>query len=362
MITKDNKGITLVALILTIIIMLILATVTTYTGINTYEESKVYKFVSEMQLIQAEVDELVESKTTEDLSQLGTEVTVDNIISIAFSNNEISSNDISLYRHFSKQEISQMFNIEKPIGTVMINFATREVVSTTGVEYEGNKYYTQYKLPNGQALTNNTTETNRELEFDLEISINGINSSITVSNISIVNGTLSFAEADSAGNAISNWQTIMNYTEKETEYKTNISKTGNYIFELKDNTDNTKKNQKVISIVLTNKPKTNLNLTYNYGEDSDEWAYAQKDEANYVWIPRFAYDTNKNIKFIKGNSKIATDDTYITNDTWTVPEKFTSIQDGTELTGIWISVDSINQTGLNMLELLDSDATKLIEI
>lgn len=361
MITKDNKGITLVALILTIIIMLILATVTTFTGINTYEESKVYKFVAEMQLIQAEVDELAESKTIEELLQLGTEVNGDNIISIAFSNNEISSNDIMLYRHFSKQEISEMFNIEKPIGTVMINFETREVVSTIGVEYEGNKYYTQYKLPNGQLVINNT-ESNRELDFNLDIEINGINSTILISNISITNGTLSFAEIDSTGNVISNWKTITNYTEKETEYKTNISKAGSYIFELKDNTDNNKKSEETISIVLTNKPKTNLDLTYNYGEKSDKWAYAQKDGVIYVWVPRFAIDNNNKIKFIKGNSNIATDNTYIDKENWTVSEKFTSIQDGTELTGLWVKVDSMEQAGLVMIILLNNAEVFLTEI
>ena len=54
-ITKDNKGITLVALIITIIIMLILTSVTVYTGINTYNSSKVNAFVTKMQLLQTKV-------------------------------------------------------------------------------------------------------------------------------------------------------------------------------------------------------------------------------------------------------------------------------------------------------------------
>lgn len=362
MITKDNKGITLVALILTIIIMLILATVTTYTGIDTYKESKVYAFVSQMQLIQAKVDDLVDTKTIEELKLLGTGVNSSNTINTAFSNNEITSNDSSLYRYFTKHELLEIFDVEDAYSDVMINFTTREIVSTSGVEYEGNKYYTQYKLPNGQAVVNNGEQTNRELKFNLNIEINGMNSNILISDINITNGKLSFAEVDSSGNVISNWKTITNYTEKETEYKANILKSGKYIFELKDNTDNTKKIQQTISIVLTNKPKTNLDLTYNYGAGSGEWAYAQKNEVNYVWIPRFAYDTNNNIKFIKGNSNIATDDTYIDKEKWTVSEKFKSTQDGTELTGVWVRVDSAEQTELVMITVLNNAEDFLTEI
>lgn len=358
-ITKDNKGITLIALIITIIIMLILTSVTIYTGLDTYKFSKVNAFVTEMQLIQSKVDE----KTVDELLQLGTKVTSTTTINLAFSNNEISSNDTSAYRYFTKEILLDKFDIEDVSSDVMINIATREVVSARGVEYNGNKYYTQYKLPGGQTVINNDSSISRELEFSVNTSIDGLNCSLTISNVSINNGILKFAEIDSEGNIINNWQTITNYTEKENTYSANISKSGIYLINLQDNTNQDNYIEKTIAITLTNKPKTNLSLSYNYGASSDIWAYAQKDSVNYVWIPRFAYDINNNIKFIKGNSNIATDNTYINNN-WNIHNKFIS-SEGIELTGIWISVslDEVNQSGLDMITLLGANnRTTLIEI
>ena len=62
---KNNKGITLVALIITVILMLILVSAAAYSGINTYKNTQVAKFIAQMQLIQTKVDELVEEKNIE---------------------------------------------------------------------------------------------------------------------------------------------------------------------------------------------------------------------------------------------------------------------------------------------------------
>ncbi len=364
-ITKDNKGITLVALIMTIILMLILVSVTTYSGINSYKNAQVTKFVTQMQLIQAKVDDLVSSKTIEELNSMNLQLpkTQDqqNAISSAISNKEVKTNDINTYKVFSKEDILNILDVEDVQNDIMVNFETREIISAKGIEYDGKTYYTQYKLPNGQTVINNDNLTKRELNFELRNSIDGLNCGVTISNISITNGTLSFADTDIDGNK-TNWQTITNYTEKENEYKTNISKSGNYTFKLQDNTSN-EIVQKTISIALTNRPKTNSVLQqYNYVGNSNEWAYVQKDNVYYVWIPRFAHKTNtdtnsKEIKFIKGNSNIATDNTYI-NEDWTVPDKFTS-NDGTKLTGVWVNVDSVKQEGLDMIDLLN-DTSKTI--
>ena len=164
----------------------------------------------------------------------------------------------------------------------------------------------------------------------------------------------------------SNWQPVTNYTEKD-KYTANIPKSGKYIFRLQDNTAKDNYTEESIVITLTNRPKTSSSLEgYNYGGvDSELWAYALKDSVNYVWIPRFVYKVNSDdtidIKFIKGNSNTATDNTYI-NSEWTLHDKFTT-DDGTGLTGIWVSVDSQKEKGLNMIDLLnDTTRTTLVEI
>ncbi len=65
---KSQKGITIIALVLTIIILLILASVATYTGIESYDRAEQIKFVSQMQLIQTKVDEVVQKN---DFASLG---------------------------------------------------------------------------------------------------------------------------------------------------------------------------------------------------------------------------------------------------------------------------------------------------
>lgn len=363
-ITKDNKGITLVALIMTIILMLILVSVTTYSGINSYKHTQVTKFVTQMQLLQAKVDDLVSSKTDEELNSMNLQTPTaqgqQNVINNAFNNQEITSNNINDYKLFTKEDILNILDVEDVQSDIIVNLTTREIVSLVGIEYEGKTYYTQYKLPNGQTVINNEN-TSRDLDFTIELSIDGINSSITFKDIKITNGTLSYKEQSDNYSQI-----ITNYTEKRKEYKINVSKSGIYTFKLQDNTSN--QNSEVQeTIILTNKPKTSLNLNqYNYGKDSTKWAYAQKDGVNYVWIPRFAYKTNTDtssidIKFIKGNSNIATDNTYINNE-WTTPTNFT-LGDGTKLTGVWINIDSSNQENLDMIDLLnDTSRTSLTTI
>ena len=384
-ITKDNKGITLVSLIITIIIMSILVSVVTYSGIDTYKNAKITNFVAQMQLIQTKVDELVESKTIEEINSLEglQEITTneqENAIKMAYNNNQeiISNTD---YKLITADNIVKLFEIEDIESDIMVNFKTREVVSVKGIEYEGTTYYTQYKLPNGQAIIQNTTKTDRNLEFYIEPPIiDGLNATITIKDIEITNGTLRYKEKND-----NYWQTITNYTKAEDEYTIAISKSGTYEFVLTDNVTGENSNIKTEdeetgeiietipdaytkTLLLANTPNTNQRITnvYDYNMDSSNWATVSYNGVNYVWIPRFAYKTddegnNKQIKFLKGNSNIATDNTYIDN-TWTIHNKFTT-SEGIELTGLWVTVSSIKQSGLDMITLLnDNTITTLLEI
>ena len=130
-ITKENEGITLVALILTIILMLILISVATYTGLDTYKNSKVTKFVIQMQLLQAKVDELsseeMEALELDEPSSLEQE----EILTSAFTNQEISTSNPSSYKVFEQEDILNIFELEGINDTIMVNFSTREIVSVT---------------------------------------------------------------------------------------------------------------------------------------------------------------------------------------------------------------------------------------
>lgn len=368
-ITKDNRGITLIALVITIILMLILASVTTYTGFKTYRNSKVNKFVAQMQLIQTKVDDIVSTSTIEELNNMQLQsITTDeqtNAIVNAFKQEEISTADISKFKVFTKENIVELFDVEDIENDIMVNFETREVVSTVGVKYNETIYYTQYKLPNGQTIINKSAENSRDLNFNVNITLDGLNATITVNDIKIANGTLSYKEENN-----NYWQTVTNYTEPNKTYTISINKSGNYIFKLEDNTDTQNYIENTMEIKLTNKPKTENQIDqYNYALTSENWVYTIDSERNnYVWIPRFAYKTNTQtniteIKFIKGNSNIATDNTYVGED-WIIHSRFTTNNE-IQLTGVWVSVSAseVKKTGHNMITLLNDDTrTILLEI
>ncbi len=57
---KYNKGITLIALVITVTILIILASVATHSGIDAIKTSKYTKFVSELKIMQTYVNDLYE--------------------------------------------------------------------------------------------------------------------------------------------------------------------------------------------------------------------------------------------------------------------------------------------------------------
>ena len=153
---KSQKGITIIALVLTIIILLILASVATYTGIESYDRAEQIKFVSQMQLIQTKVDEVVQKN---DFASLGDALNEEqkNIVNSAVNSDGISwptTEEFNDYvKYFSKEKLRTQLELDNIDEDIIINFKTREVISTVGFEYGGTTYYTQYKLPKGEKLT-----------------------------------------------------------------------------------------------------------------------------------------------------------------------------------------------------------------
>ena len=362
---KNQKGITLIALIITIIVMLILASVTVYVGTENIDNSRMVNFVSYMQTIQKNVDFIAEY---EDYTKYGTELTDNNksiLQNILNSPNEtfVTTIDSTYLRYFDSSYIASDLEMENVDDEIVVDFNTREVISLNGIEYEGKMYYTQYYLPGGQSLKQQTENVTRTVSFGNIISnINGLNATFTIENIGIANGTLRYGKMDS--NNIIKWTTITNYTKKgENVITRNITESGTYYFKLVDNvtgTDNidSEGNYPSVGLRLTNAPKpqgnlTDLSTSYNYSNlnASENWAFAtdKTDTTNllyYVWIPRFAYKLNETgtleeLQFLRGNSDITSSGGYI-DSTWTIPDVFT---DGdTQKTGVWLQVDVPNKT------------------
>lgn len=366
---KRQRGITLIALILTIVIALILASITIYVGTDDIEYSKMVKFVAYMQTIQKKVDLIAQYQNYENLGTNLTNEQKSVLNSIFKNNNEIfkTTTDSETLKFFDTNAIASQLDIQNVDDDIVIDFATREVISLTGVEYENRMYYSQYNLPGGQTLITHQDTDEPDLTFDsITANVDGLNATITVAGISITNGTLSYSTNKNT------WVVVTNYTIADQPVETeNITKSGTYYFKLTNNItgedngiedeEQGTTNYPSVTLKLTNAPKLKGNLeiideTYNYSniESQENWAYA-KDSTNnnleYVWIPRFAYETedNTNIVFLRGTSDITTEGSYITSD-WTVPTQFKS--GNTELTGVWVKTDTYNTT--NIIEILQN--------
>jgi len=372
----NQKGITVISLVITIVIMLILASVTIYVGTDSIEHTKMVSFVSSMQLIQKKVEKIVEEGN---YMGYGADLTTEQETELK---NILEIEDVSNFKYFDSHSIKEQLGIENIEDEIVINFITREVISLLGFEYEGVMYYSQYNLPGGQKLVS-FQDTSRTVSVgEITSTVEGLNGTITINNISITNGSLyygkEYEQKNSEGEITKfiNWKLVTNKTVKtvngESITTPNITESGKYYIKLVDNitgVDNvdTEGNYPSIILRLTNSPKLKGNLddvstTYNYSDLTvlglGNWAYATdntdaENPTQYVWIPRFAYETEdiSNIEFLRGTSDVTSSGGYI-DENWTIPPQFT--EDSTELIGVWVKVDSIEEKDKNIIDILEN--------
>lgn len=168
---KDNKGITLMSLVVAIIILFIVSTLTVRIGVDVYNTIKVQNFISNMKMIQIKVDNIAEetndvssygflklsdiaSSNLEDYQLFGKLINnpKDNNIDINNSWNSTLDNDIKNYYYFSSKDLDEKLGVKNKNLTVVINFKTRNIISKNGVVEKGKKYYRQYDLTGGDKL------------------------------------------------------------------------------------------------------------------------------------------------------------------------------------------------------------------
>lgn len=173
---KDNKGITLVILIITVVIMLILVGVGVYNAEQSYNNGVMNSFVAQMQLIQSNINTI----SYKEGSSLGTDIPAgkaSELTRIIGSENLSQTTSVD-WRYFTKETLESDLNIGDIDEEIAINFKTKEVISFIGIEYKNKMYYTQYNLPGGQKLIINDTEDS--LNFELNVSIDGLNGLVKV--------------------------------------------------------------------------------------------------------------------------------------------------------------------------------------
>lgn len=392
---KNQKGITLISLIITIILVIMLASIGTYTGIESFNNMRVQAFVSKMIALQEKVNVFCDQHTVKEIndtygilySAAGDEAKsiLNDVIAMGEAGKLKSwytiDNSTSNYKYFDTNDIAKVIGFQDFDVGVWINPATRNIIAIEGVEVDDIKYYRQYDLSGGQELPEPVTNTDPNLTISVKTYDNKAEVELpkkyakiicnTLENVtsSTIIGTQIFTNADKIEITESGaYQLIAtDYDRVETDYPSGQAPTG------------LQKTSTAFEITIVNKPMLVTGMTpidatgnvlsteeakkswYNYGTSEKKWANAKlKDGSVYVWVPRFAYKKDGStisIKFLSNTSDGISTDGKALDSTYKVAPAFqngvsNNFQNGEwdkEITGFWVakyeaSLDSASAT------------------
>lgn len=393
---QKKKGITLISLIVTIVVLIILASVATIVGLGTLEETRVVAFVGEMRIIQSRVDYIYEKiKIGEGDSYLnvGTPVTSDlanftqiqKVIDAVNANCETTGEPKKTatdFQYFTVEQLKEI-GIEDVEQDVLIQFATRDVISITGVKKDNVMYYRLIDL--GESTYIEYQVSTQKPTFTTKTKINELNATIVIENIiygaNINKGNIYYAKKDENNPEKYLWNLVSGN-------EISITESGDYAIKIIDGEGN-ESDIITVNVTLVNAPKLEEGMVpvvweekskkwktvdkdsgewYNYSSDVRKWAnimlqdelsvdsngYVTSMGSMFVWIPRYMYQIETlyhtssteggkiNIKFLKGNSTVPTDNTNVTianqsgQGNWNIHPAFSNYG-GQELTGIWVA-------------------------
>lgn len=364
---KNEKGITLMSLITAIILIIILATITTYTAIESYSSMREQAFVSKMIALQEKVDVFCDQHSVADINSMGVGVADAGTTEKAVLNEVIASgstlkswfdvdNIEGNYRFFSTKDIAEKIGLENFDVAIWLNPSTRNVIAVEGVKVDGVMYYRQYDLTGGQTLQAPVINSNTTLNYSVQ----------TYDNKADIKLEKKYAKVTC--NLKSDTTVISTKVFTHTDTIT-VTESGKYQIVAIDNDRSTELEKRSVDFTVTivNKPLLVDGMTpidasgnalttedakktwYNYDSSVQQWANVKlKDGSVYVWIPRFAYKINTNktidIKFLSDFSNITTEGKALESTYKVAPAFQNGVANGfgngewdNEILGFWIA-------------------------
>lgn len=136
---KNEKGITLVSIVITIIIMSILAVIGVNYGTSTIKGMQYQNFNYQLEQIQGRVDVIHEKINSGDNSYqtMGESAALSSEATAILNKLGIASSEQSDYRYFTPKDLEDDLGIANINMEVVINFKTKDVISINGFLYEG---------------------------------------------------------------------------------------------------------------------------------------------------------------------------------------------------------------------------------
>lgn len=234
---SNEKGITLVALLVTISVMLIIVAVAVNVGLDSLDSTRLQGFYTQLEIIQKRVDDIATTNegyyiTNDDGTQTYVDIKTQSGSAITSSQGaflqgilagEGISTPASEFRYFTIANLEEQLDLSEIEYNVFIHFDTRTIVSEKGVSANGETYYI---LKNNiyfaeQDITKN--EGNLELTYNIA-KYGESNYKITVKPNTvgdlIINGTLKYKKVTTKyWETASNLEIIINeLTQYNIEY------------------------------------------------------------------------------------------------------------------------------------------------
>ena len=321
MILTNEKGVTLQALIITIVLLLIVTSIGATAGTSALEYSKYSKLKTELQLLQTKVNELNENNDSSKGQDLNNAPNAqkeilekEEVKSIIYKGKEDKKDEVKNgFKFFSVSEIKSDFDLSGIERSYLINVDYRYVVSCEGFKYKNVTYYMIDQMDDGMYNVEYHNKNSNKGAFEVNSSIEGNVGKIIVS-------------INNYDGYINNWQVKykLNTEEKwqiSNDLEFTVDNAGTYIVNVVhgDEIDLGKKTVTVSNELGWNQSKkvnsprlmtglnpikfsepndskegqtiqTNKSDINWYDYDTKKWANAQtKDGSMWVWIPRYAY-------------------------------------------------------------------------
>ena len=276
---KNNKGITLISLVVMIIVILILVSVATTTGFNVIKESKFNRAVSEMKTMQTKINEIYEEYRSGEISNAesyGSAISssIQDKAEIAINSVDGNINNLDSFRYYSADYIKETLGIDGVDGDYLVNLDKREVILLNGAKDDDTTYYSLSQIENEQynvefinptityspdggkyILPKNITS-EKTLNMNIELSLQDIPNSMTANDLTIKYAWSTSKDSEPS----SGWVQLQNGTTISENGESNIDSAGDYYLWTKVEDENGKTLNTIVSKKYTVKDEYDVKV------------------------------------------------------------------------------------------------------
>lgn len=141
-ILKQEQGITLIVLAISVIVLGILAVTAIYNGTSGLDTADKQAFISELQMIQAKVNTIYEKRKISESDKryydlIGRDISYLNQTKL---NEALGSTPREGFKYYMPEDLERL-DLSNITQAVLINYDTRQVISYEGLEINGQKYH-----------------------------------------------------------------------------------------------------------------------------------------------------------------------------------------------------------------------------